>query len=89
MAQGHFIISGLAPGEDQVDGAVGATGISAQGGDVEDMAAPEEGEGEVATDGEGLWCGAGADLAAIFVKRGIADVMELILDAPMAPGDGQ
>ena len=89
-SQGHFITSGLAPGEDEVNRAVGAASVGAEGGgDVEDMAASEQRDGEVPTDGEGFRCGAGADLAAVFVERDIANVVELVLDAPMASGDGE
>ena len=70
--------------------AVGAAGVGAQGGrDVGGMAAPEQGDGEVTTDGEGLWRGAAADLAAVFVEGDVANVMELVLDTPMASDDGE
>lgn len=94
VCQGYFITSGLAASEDEVDGEVGASGEGAQGGgDIGDVAAAEQGDGEVAAGGEGLGGGAGADLGAVLIEapRGhpIADVMALVLDAPMAAGEGE
>jgi hypothetical protein len=88
--QGNFIISRVASGADEKDGAVGAAGVGAQGGgDVGTVTAAEQSDGEVPTDGEGLWRRAGADLAAVFVEGDVPDVVGLVLDAPMAPREGE
>ena len=82
--------SGLAAGTDEVDGGGGAPGIGAQGGgDVVAAAAPEERDGEIAAGGEGLWRRAGADLAAIFIKGDIPDVVEFVFDPPVPASKGE
>lgn len=65
-------------------------GAGAQpGGDIRDVAAAEEGDGEIAAGGKGLGGGAGADLGAIFIERDIPNVVDLVFDAPMAAGDSE
>ncbi|MCL4509027.1 MAG: hypothetical protein M1296_05835 [Chloroflexi bacterium] len=69
---------------------MGAADVRAQGGgDIATVTAAEQGDSEIAAGGEDLGRGAGADVAAILVKGDVADVMDLLLDAPMAPREGE
>ena len=88
--QGYFITSGLTASADEVDSEVRASGVSAQsGGDIGDVAAAEQGDGGVAAGGECLGSSTGADLGAILIEGDVADVMALVLDAPVAAREGE
>lgn len=89
LRQGPFITSGLATGEDEVDGKMGTSGVGAEGGsNIGDVATAEQGDSEVAAGGEALG-GGGADVAAIFVERAVPDGVARVLAAPMASSDGE
>jgi hypothetical protein len=53
--------------------------------DVGGAGATEQGEGKVAASRHNLGTGASADLASILPQGDIADVMEVVLDAPVRP----
>jgi hypothetical protein len=75
---------------DQQDRCARAAGEGAEGsGDIRVALPTEEREHEVAGGGHDLGCGAGADRRAILVEGDVADVVQPVLDAPMAPDQGE
>ena len=62
---------------------------AASGGDVIRPGTGNEGNGQIAQGGEHVGSGAGAERRAIFAKGDIADVMQAVLDVPVAPHQGQ
>ncbi len=64
---------------------MGAAGVGAEArGDVGAAGAPQERHREIAAGRQGLGRGTGADGGAVLVEGDVADVMEPILDLPMA-----
>ena len=58
-------------------------GFADGGGDVGVAGLADESHGEVTEGGEGAGAGAGADLGRILTERDIADMVDLVLYAPV------